>query len=99
MCYTLGYSNFKLEAKILVYMFFDALRAFKKIESSIHTKFNKPAPKYFDRYGQKLSYLVFKRKSKQRDISYEVSLCVYCIFWYYCNKTIYNKIVYPCYLK
>lgn len=54
---------------------------FEQIESSIHTKLNKPAPKYFDRYGQDLSYVIFKRKSKQRDISYEVSLFIYCIFW------------------
>lgn len=36
---------------------------FEQIESSIHTKLKKPAPKYFDRYGQDLSYVVFKRNS------------------------------------
>lgn len=36
---------------------------FEQIESSIHTKLKNPAPKYFDRYGQDLSYVVFKRNS------------------------------------
>jgi hypothetical protein len=36
---------------------------FEQIELSIHRKVKKPAPKYFERYGQGLSYVVYKRNS------------------------------------
>lgn len=35
----------------------------EQIELSIHTKRKKSAPKYFDRYAQGLSYVVYKRNS------------------------------------
>ncbi len=34
---------------------------FEQIESSINRKVKKPAPKYFDRYGHELSYVIYKR--------------------------------------
>lgn len=34
---------------------------FEQIESSIHRKLKKPAPKHFDKYAQGLSYVVYKR--------------------------------------
>lgn len=36
---------------------------FEQIESSIHRKVKKPAPKYFEKYGLGLSYVVYKRNS------------------------------------
>ncbi|MDL2213747.1 hypothetical protein LJC21_01760 [Bacteroides sp. OttesenSCG-928-E20] len=36
---------------------------FEQIESSIHKMHKKVAPKYFDRYGQRLFYVVYKRNA------------------------------------
>ncbi|NDV97189.1 hypothetical protein D0T84_20115 [Dysgonomonas sp. 521] len=36
---------------------------FEQVESSIDRKVKKPAPKYFDKYGHELSYVVYKRNS------------------------------------
>lgn len=36
---------------------------FEQIESSIHKKAKKPAPEYFNKYGQGLFYVVYKRNS------------------------------------